>query len=163
LQLNHVEEERQSEEQSLQEAWNIAESLTDEPGAIGQAQAEHEHTTDGTQQDGEGGESGGESEAEGDDDMMDRISSSPSIDDGGYTLHSSSPPHNHARLKVWPARSTSLSPTPTITPMRRDFNSSSASPTSTAESSPFVQTPQHLPLRRGWAEKEASPLSRALD
>ena len=163
-QLNHVEEERQSEEQSLQEAWNIAESLTDEPGAIGQAQAEHEHTTNGTQQDSEeGGERGGESEAEGDDDMMDRISSSPSIDDGGYTLHSSPPPYNTARLKVWPARSSSLSPTPTITPTRGDFNSSSASPTSTAESSPFVQTPQHLPLRRNWSDKEASPLSKALD
>lgn len=156
-------EERQSEEQSLADAWNIAGSLTDEPGAIEQAQAnaEHEHVTNGTQQDGEEGGEGGESEAEGDDDMMDRISSSPSIDDGGYTLHSSPPPHI-ARLKVWPARSSSLSPTPTVTPTRGNFNSS-ASPTSTAESSPFLQTPQHLPLRRAWMEKEASPLSKAMD
>lgn len=166
-QLHHVDEERHEEEQSLAEAWNIAANLADEPGAIDQAQAnaehEHEHMTNGTQQDGEEGGGGGESEAEGDDDLMDRISSSPSIDDGGYSLHSS-PPAPIARLRVWPTRSSSLSPTPTptVTPTRGDFNSS-ASPTSTVESSPFLRTPQHMPLRRAWMEKEASPLSKAMD
>ncbi|KAK4553825.1 protein phosphatase regulator [Recurvomyces mirabilis] len=83
-QLNHVSEERHSEEQSLHEAWNLAGKLTEDPGAIAEAQANHENgnATNGTQQDGEEGGEGGESEAEGDDDMMDRISSSPSIDDG---------------------------------------------------------------------------------
>ncbi|KAK4546300.1 hypothetical protein LTR36_001977 [Oleoguttula mirabilis] len=162
-QLHLVDEERHEEEQSLADAWNMAGTLTEEPGAIDEAQAnaEHERMTNGTQQGGEEGGEGGESEAEGDDDMLDRISSSPSIDDGGSTLHSS-PPTHIARLKVWPARSSSLSPTPTITPTRGDFNSS-ASPTSTLESSPFLRTPQHLPLRRAWMEKEASPLSKAMD
>ena len=157
-----MDEERQGEEQSLADAWSIAENhLVDEPGAIDQAQA---NNAEQARQSGEdGGEETGESENEGDDDMMDRISSSPSIDDGGSYL-SHLYPHTH--LKVWPARCSSLSPTPTtITPTREDFNSSASSPTpvSTAESSPFLQTPQHMPLRRAWAEQEASPLSKAMD
>lgn len=60
-----------------------------------------------------------------DDDMMDKISSSPSIDDGGYSL-----PH-------WPERSDSLS-------TLKD------SPNPQAElvrsSSPFVETPDYYPL-----------------
>ncbi|KAK5122175.1 hypothetical protein LTR85_004421 [Meristemomyces frigidus] len=100
--LHHVDEERQEEAQSLAEAWNIAGNLTEEPGAIGQAQAnaEHEHMTNGTQQDGEEGGEGGESEADGDDDMMDRISSSPSIDDdleGSGTVSSLSAHHRLGR------------------------------------------------------------------
>ncbi|KAH9828166.1 Src-like 3 domains [Teratosphaeria destructans] len=80
-QLHHVSEERHSEEQSLVEAWNIADSnLVDEPSAIGEAQGHNEHEqANGAHQEGEDGAS--ESEAESDDDMMDRISSSPSIDD----------------------------------------------------------------------------------
>ncbi|RMY73550.1 hypothetical protein D0863_03793 [Hortaea werneckii] len=165
--LHHVVEERHSEEQSLHEAWNLAGRLTDEPEAIERAQADHDHDhdrADGSHQDGVEGGEGSESEVEGDDDMMDRISSSPSIDDGGSTLPSSPPenaptPHPQhkqitaRRWKVWaPARSSSLSPPPTTTPMCEHFNSSSISPLSVSSfgdsegSSPFVQTPQHLPL-----------------
>jgi hypothetical protein len=65
-----------------------------------------------------------------DDDMMDKISSSPSIDDGGYFL----PP-------MWPQRTTSLSRT----------TSSKSSPlysqACVESSSPFVETPDHFPLR----------------
>merc|ERR1712029_886835 len=94
--LHHVVEERHSEEQSLHEAWNLAGQLTDEPEAIDRAQADHDHDHDranGSHQDGVEGGEGSESEVEGDDDMMDRISSSPSIDDEDidfefvYALH----------------------------------------------------------------------------
>ncbi|KAK3066385.1 protein phosphatase regulator [Teratosphaeriaceae sp. CCFEE 6253] len=162
--VHHVLRERHSEEQSLADAWNIAGRLTEEPGAIDEAQANHEHTqTNGTGQDGEAGGEGGESEAEGDDDMMDRISSSPSIDDGGYPLPSSPPSTGGTtrslRSRLWPVRTSSWSPTPT----REDFNSSTSSACSTAESSPFLQTPQHLPMSRLWLGGDISPLSKALD
>jgi len=64
-----------------------------------------------------------------DDDMMDKISSSPSIDDGGYPI----PP-------AWPERFDSLSPlTPCNSPLSlQDWNGGS--------SSPFVETPDHYPL-----------------
>lgn len=170
-------EERHSEEQSLHEAWNLAGQLADDPTAIDQAQASHPHANGAHEDGAEGGE--GESDVETDDDMMDRISSSPSIDDGGSTLPSSppapTPAHPHAdstgRLQVAvPARSRSMSPASTITPTREHFNSSSVSPPSAASStadtvgsSPFVQTPLHLPLRRLGGHREASPLSRAMD
>ena len=63
-----------------------------------------------------------------DDDMMDQISSSPSIDDGGYSL-----PH------LWPQRSDSLRGTPNRSP--------SFSQACIESSSPFVETPDHFPLR----------------
>merc|ERR1712072_218377 len=101
--LHHVVEERHSEEQSLHEAWHLAGRLTDEPEAIDRAQADHDYNhhdhdhdhghADGSHQDGVEGGEGSESEVEGDDDMMDRISSSPSIDDEDidfefvYALH----------------------------------------------------------------------------
>lgn len=65
-----------------------------------------------------------------DDDMMDRISSSPSIEDGGCTL-----------LPIWPARIDSLrnsllnhdlSPSPVVAEPR--------------SSSPYLELPEHLPL-----------------
>lgn len=91
-QLHHVIEERHSEEQALSDAWNIADSLTEEPGAIEEAQAngEQPNRSNGA---GEEGAEHGEGEAETEDDMMDRISSSPSIDDEDidfefvYALH----------------------------------------------------------------------------
>lgn len=65
-----------------------------------------------------------------DDDMMDKMSSSPSIDDGGYPIPS-----------AWPERFDSLSPaaTPCNSPLsRQDWSGGS--------SSPFVETPGHYPL-----------------
>ena len=147
-QINHVIEERNSEDQILQDAWNMSDNLTEEPGAIEEANAYHEHGagSNGMQSEQDEGGDGVESEGEGDDDMMDRISSSPSIDDGGYSKHSLSslatPPTD------WPARKSSLSPR-TPTPICETFNQSAQS---TPDSSPFVQTPQHLPLRISMAE-----------
>jgi hypothetical protein len=65
-----------------------------------------------------------------DDDMMDKISSSPSIDDGGYSL-----------LPMWPQRSDSLSRTTS------SISSHSFSQAWGESSSPFVETPDHFPLR----------------
>ncbi len=67
-----------------------------------------------------------------DDDMMDKISSSPSIDDGGYSLPS-----------PWPTRADSLTPIST-----RSFTlpNSSSSANEEASSSPFISTPVHFPL-----------------
>ncbi|KAA8567662.1 hypothetical protein EYC84_008135 [Monilinia fructicola] len=77
-----------------------------------------------------GGEDGDMADAEGDDgmddDMMDKISSSPSIDDGGYSLP-----------KIWPSRSDSLS---------RE-SSSSLSQACGESSSPFVEPPSFFPLQ----------------
>jgi hypothetical protein len=61
-----------------------------------------------------------------DDDMMDKISSSPSIDDGGYSL-------SH----LWPQRYESLG---------RISKAPLASQPYCASSSPFVETPDHFPL-----------------
>lgn len=162
--IHHIREERDSEEHALQDAWNMAGDLTEEPDALDHAQEQHgtaDPTTNGTHQDGEDGTEDGE--GDGDDDMMDRISSSPSIDDGGYSQHSTSLRHNLAIDRVkWPPRTSSLSPSPrnTPTPTReRTFNQSSSPLSfSTPDSSPFVQTPRHLPLHVRRTGRAASPL-----
>ncbi|KAI9737666.1 MAG: hypothetical protein M1818_005670 [Claussenomyces sp. TS43310] len=66
-----------------------------------------------------------------DDDMMDKISSSPSIDDGGYPFP-----------QTWPERVDSLSPS--VTPQNSPHFIQGSSERS---SSPFVETPLHYPLR----------------
>lgn len=156
--VDHVIRERHSEEEALAEAWNIAGSLTNEPEAIDQAQQDHEP---GAQQNGE---DSANSDADGDDDMMDRISSSPSIDDGVFTIPSSPPSvskpvHAAQRQRTrWPKRTSSLSPAPrdTPTPTRETFNQSPLS--SPPGSSPFLQTPQHLPLHVRRTGRKALPL-----
>ena len=72
----------------------------------------------------------GETDDNLEDDMMDKISSSPSIDEGGYTLPLS-----------WPIRAISLPANPSgpDTPQ-------ASIPAPEASSSPFVSTPMHLPL-----------------
>ncbi|KAF2159426.1 hypothetical protein M409DRAFT_60777 [Zasmidium cellare ATCC 36951] len=144
-QVHQVLEERHSEEQALADAWNIAGNLADSAGAIDQAQANNnatEHVTNGASHAGEEGGEGAESDAETDDDMMDRISSSPSIDDGQFTLQYS---HPVSLQRFGPARVADLSPARSLsTPTRESFNQTA---NTTPESSPFLQTPQHLPLR----------------
>ena len=72
-------------------------------------------------------------DGEGDDgleeDMMDKISSSPSIDDGGYPLSN-----------AWPTRLGSLSH------RRSPLRSPSFTQACNESSSPFVETPDHYPL-----------------
>lgn len=145
--VHHVIEERNSEEHALADAWNITDNLTDEPDAIDQAQQQHQNGEQDGQANGaqQSSTEGGE-DADADDDIMDRMSSSPSIDDGGYTLHSSPLSALPRKRTVWPVRSSSLTPSPrnTPTPTRETFNQS---PPSESDSSPFLQTPQHLPLQ----------------
>lgn len=150
-QVQHVMEERHSEEQALQqEVWGVTGQLNDDPNEHGQSNGQE-------RADGDGGE-GGDSEGEGDDDMMDRISSSPSIDDGGYFLSSSPPRVSRDGPPAWPARYSSLS-TRSTTPIstRETFNQSANS--SSDSSSPFYESPRHLPLRRAKATlADVSPL-----
>ncbi|KAI9698782.1 MAG: hypothetical protein M1836_003892 [Candelina mexicana] len=79
-----------------------------------------------------------------DDDMMDKISSSPSIDDGGYSLPS-----------AWPARADSLTPI-----SARSFTSPNSSSSTNVEesSSPFLSTPVHFPLFYSQHEDSANPV-----
>ncbi|KAF7189194.1 Tip elongation aberrant protein Tea4, partial [Pseudocercospora fuligena] len=79
--VHHVLEERHSEEQALADAWQISSTLAEDAIATDPAQGNgttQENATNGASHEGEEGAEGGE---HGDDDMMDRISSSPSIDD----------------------------------------------------------------------------------
>lgn len=127
--IRHVIQERHSEEEHLHDAWGRAHQelevneLTDD-----QLQA-HNH---------ENGDSTDDSEI--DDDMLDdRISSSPSIDDGEYPV-----------VTAWPRRSSSL------TPPRQTLNCEASS---TPDSSPFVNLPAHLPLTpKSAADSPASSL-----
>lgn len=148
-QVDHVRAERNSEEQSLADAWNIADNLVENPSAIEQAQAKNAANGSG-EDDGEGGD-----QEDPDDDMMDRISSSPSIDDGGYTLHS--PPRPIAALRgVWPTRSSRVSPTSSPAPSCETFNQSALS---SPGSSPFTQIPLHVPVRARMVEIPRTPLA----
>jgi hypothetical protein len=90
-QIRDAMEERHSEEQSLQDVWG------DRP--------EEDELANGEQEKANGEEQGeaGESEGESEDDLMDRISSSPSIDDGGFSFHSS-PSVWSPTPRIWTAR-----------------------------------------------------------
>ncbi|ORY69698.1 uncharacterized protein BCR38DRAFT_90534 [Pseudomassariella vexata] len=67
-----------------------------------------------------------------DDDMMDKISSSPSIEDGGYTSQPRLPP-------PWPARVDSL---------RAPCSPSSPTCSDPRSSSPYLERPGYLPIRQ---------------
>ena len=163
--VHHVLEERHSEEKSLQDAWDISANLDDQPTTGDAASASNAQEKNGQH----GEEGAGEGDGESDDDMMDRISSSPSIEDGGYISRFYAPFASKLRIKTkksWPPRTASLSPsvaasTPTSTPTRsaasESFNQISADPT--PESSPFLSTPQFMPLKSRWVGKERSPLA----
>jgi hypothetical protein len=88
-------------------------------------------------------------DAEGDDsldedDMMDKISSSPSIDDGGYPLPRS-----------WPLRYDSLS-------VRSSTSSSPGRPFTVASSSPYMDQPAFLPLHFLSEDSEQESLQRSV-
>lgn len=132
-----------------------------EPGGIGQnaSDGSNEHTTNGVQ-DSDDGEGTAEGEGESDDDMMDRISSSPSIDDDGGFLPSSPPsvmsvtPTLSSPL-AWPDRKSSLTPELWI---ETSFNESShtlpasLSP-STTDCFPMLSTPVQSPLVKKWKDR----------
>ena len=154
--VEQVQQDQRSEEQSLQEAWSTGENVEESGG-------------------GDGADDGGETESDGDDDMMDRISSSPSIDDGGSPqpssplptiINNTTPLSQRQRASVWPPRTSSLSPSPrTPTPTKyATFNQSATPPARNTPSddgspSPSVLTPRHLPLHVSRTRGMASPLS----
>ncbi|KAF2734095.1 hypothetical protein EJ04DRAFT_252512 [Polyplosphaeria fusca] len=140
--LRRVDEERTNEEVHLQNGgWSDANTLRDDPGSddertvVTNGNGDREFKQDeqavrlngGMTGNGDDGElADADVEEDMDDDMMDKISSSPSIDDGGYSLPS--PTH-------WPERRTSL--TPGSAPISPDSGMDS--------SSPFITTPIHFP------------------
>lgn len=84
-------EERHTEEQNLAEAWAMSANADNEPDAsqhIDEDKIEHGGADNGDGPEGE------EDEQDADDDLMDRISSSPSIDDGKHHLHYAKPLQN---------------------------------------------------------------------
>jgi hypothetical protein len=143
--LRQVDNERLSEESHLQNGgWSDANTLREDPGSddertvVNSVNGDHDQQRDEQAVRLNGGMSGtgddadmhdADAEDDMDDDMMDKISSSPSIDDGGY-FQPSLP-------AAWPERSSSLPSTPIQSP---------ASFQSGVDSSPFTTTPIHFPL-----------------
>ena len=100
--LRHVREERHIEEENLSQAWHDTNDLSEEPpsddeavltananGVNGNQHDGHQNHQNGTQNGADGDADMHDAEGDDtlDDDMMDKISSSPSISDGNY-LHS---------------------------------------------------------------------------
>jgi hypothetical protein len=135
-QFQHVQEERRSEEQTLEDAWNMAGQHGSEQGANGNADGEAEKKVDETNT--ANGEAEDGSDDEDDDDMMDRMSSSPSIEDGAF-------------LQTSPTVATSMSAEGHGTPQHAEYERAAfnQSPTPTMDSSPFVELPRHMPMRLG--------------
>jgi hypothetical protein len=151
-QFQHVQEERRSEEQTLEDAWNMAGQHGSEQVANGNGNADDEaekkvdatNTANGEAEDG--------SDDEDDDDMMDRMSSSPSIEDGAFSQTS-------------PTVATSMSAERHGTPQhaeheRATFNQS---PTPTMDSSPFVELPRHMPMRLGVPTSQSMAVQPAVE
>ncbi|KNG46642.1 sh3-domain-containing protein [Stemphylium lycopersici] len=155
--IRHVEQERSSEESRLHDAWSDAgTTLRDDPGSDDERTVVN-HANGKKDEDGGDGDDGdmqdADVEEDMDDDMMDKISSSPSIDDGGYSLPCYPP--------TWPARHESL--TPQSSPLQSTLASSSSS---SSFSSPFTTTPAHFPISVADARRplsvpasDSSPLS----
>jgi len=143
--IRHVSEERSAEESHLSQAWSDSNTLCEDPGSdddktvVNSVNGDHNLQQDEQAVRLNGGMNGGGDDADMadaeiedlDDDMMDKISSSPSIDDGGYSLPS-----------TWPKRNSSL--TPVCTPTR--LSPANSPLTNFNSSSPFTATPLHFPL-----------------
>ncbi|KAK5007724.1 hypothetical protein LTR28_004921, partial [Elasticomyces elasticus] len=154
--IKNVENERKSEEVALAEAWVAAGNYAEEPESIdddhmrnsvnGTNGHNHDHDSAEPRNGEEKGGTETQSESAASDDMLDRISSSPSIDDGGYIPHSSP--------LAQPSRLTFSTPTSSPAPQ---YNRSNESPNSTLDSSPFVSTPAHLPIQQKTIARAMSP------
>lgn len=169
--IRHAKEEQSAEEDRLSQSWTEARA----------EDSDDEHQRDLERDElairQNGGSTGAHDDAEladaevddgMDDDMMDKISSSPSIDDGGYSSRSPSP---------WPRRVSSLSPLPPLSlysnphynlsqlslcqrpsvqvgasSNSRNFSGSSAS------SSEYSTTPRHFPLSFQPSERIIEPV-----
>jgi hypothetical protein len=150
-----VSHERMSEELHMQSGnWSDANTLRDDPGSddertmVNGDEGDRNNQQDETAVRLNGGMTGdgddGDMHDGDDDDMdddMDKISSSPSIDDGGYSSLSPLP---------WPKRSSS------ITPSSSPAQSPNASAHTDFSSSPFMITPTHFPLPAPAARRPTS-------
>lgn len=136
--LRHVREERAAEDENLSHGWQNAHNLSEEPPSDDDTiltpstnGVHHNHHDEQVpQQNGSGGDSDtdmADAEAEDilDDDLMDKISSSPSISDGIHP--SSSVPHPQRKTRMTPLASTAKS-------LRQ--NQDSCNPTHSDRSSP---------------------------
>ncbi|KAF2659696.1 hypothetical protein K491DRAFT_732310 [Lophiostoma macrostomum CBS 122681] len=163
--LRRVDDERHAEESHLQNStsWSETNTLREDPGSddertiVDSVNGDRELQQDEQAVRLNGGMSGSgddgdmqdaDAEEDMDDDMMDKISSSPSIDDGGY----SSP----SLPEEWPVRSASLS---SLTPRGSPAHSPAASYSTCADSSsPFTTTPLHFPISTVAAARRPFPV-----
>lgn len=171
--IRHVQEERQSEEEVLSHAWQQSATntngLSDEPPSDDETNMRDDQQA--PRQNGQQGQQeNSETDGESDDDMMDKISSSPSISDGRYspftytttTITPITPVHVASSSMIWPRRSSSLyTPTPPRHSNIPLYNFTSSPPVyhgaGSTESLPFVRTPTHLPIANMSAPRSASP------
>ncbi|PNS19282.1 Tip elongation aberrant protein Tea4 [Sphaceloma murrayae] len=109
--IRHIREERQDEERNLQQAW----SASGESSASATNGEDRAHSVD----DGKS-VTDSESDAASDDDMMDRISSSPSIDDGEYYRREAETPSRLLSLQRSVARWNLFKPMPGLDISTRD-------------------------------------------
>jgi hypothetical protein len=146
-----VQDERHSEEEILSNAWHSATNgLSDEPPSDDETiNMRDEQPTKQNGGQAESTDTDGDSDM--DDDMMDKISSSPSISDGGYFQFTTTV----TTPRLWPQRSSSLY---TPTPPRKSATQENSTPDvgDSDESSPFVSTPAHMPMSFS-APRTASP------
>lgn len=80
-----MEKERQSEEQALADAWAMSGTVDDESATTQHATNDSKIEENGIHENGIDSAEAEDGDQDADDDLMDRISSSPSIDDGKHT------------------------------------------------------------------------------
>lgn len=140
--LRHVQEERHQEEENLSHAWHDAQGLSEEPPSDDEAVltqstangvngAQHEEQT--PQQNGNHVGADGDTEmhdAESDDnledDMMDKISSSPSISDGNFPSLAQTSPQDESSMMSPEASTATLSRQTEDSPQSEAANQSSS-------------------------------------
>jgi hypothetical protein len=149
--LRHVRNERAAEEVALSHAWSNGHTLSEEPPSEDDDMYMNGHDLDGdtllphngdilANGDGHGADDDGDDGM--DDDGMDKISSSPSISDGGFS---------HL---LWPRRTSSLTPAPS--PLRTPSREASGPFNSPVTSSPLSIS--RISLRRVDLNSLRSPL-----
>ena len=160
--LRHAHNERVAEETALSHAWNNAHNLSEEPPSEDDDMYMNGHNLDGdtllpqnggmlTNGDDHGMDEDGDDSM--DDDGMDKISSSPSISDGGYSP------------LLWPRRTSSLTPVPS--PLGTPSREASGPFNSPVSSSPLSISRRNLPrvdsdsLRRPQLSSPASISTRS--
>ena len=151
--LRQVAVEQSTEEAQLRDStWSTTATLRDDPGSddertVVNAEGSLQQDEQAVRLNGGMADDGNMEDADVDDlddDMMDKISSSPSIDDGGYSLPSTPP---------WPARMSSLAHSPGRAVAESPLTSSS----------PFTTTPIHFPLQPAAASRLQGTLAVGQD